>query len=324
MRSGPIFTYRVIPLINGLLAQRGIDGAALVETAGLSPDALRGEIMAPLGRIAHFLELAADALHCQLGLDLATKNSPGLFGVPEFLVRSAPTIGGALRVLAEAAALVNPVLHFAFDDSADEGIVRFEIPGHRDTLGRELNEYTVAYLQKLLSDVLDGDFPLRRAWFSHGRTHDAVDVARRLGCDVAYQARDCGFAVSSEVLARAPRTADAPLFKFMLDQARAQLERWGTDDIVSQAVRVIEVRLGHGDVALAAVASAMATTPRSLQRRLGEAGTTYRGVVSYVRRRRYAELHKAGKRDVDIAPLLGFGDVQAMKRSLADDDAGDE
>jgi AraC-like DNA-binding protein len=298
----------MIPLINGMLAERGIDGAALAERAGLSSGS---EIMAPLGRIAEFLELAADALGTQLGLDLASKT--GLFGVPEFLVRSAPTISVALQALTDAAALVNPALRFSFDD---KGIVRFEIAGQRDTLGRELNEYTVAYLQRLFGDVLDGGLPLVRAWFSHSRARNALEPARRLGCDVRYQAVDCGFEVGQDVLRRSPRTADAPLFKFMLEQARAQLARFGTVDIVSHVARVIEVRLGHGDVGLAALASAMATTSRSLQRRLGEAGTTYRGVLTFVRRRRYGELHRAGMRDTEIAAQLGFSDVQAMRRSL--------
>lgn len=313
----------MIPVINGLLAQRGIDGAALVQTAGLPAEALRGEIMAPLGRIEHFLELAAEALDCELGLDLATKNSPGLFGVPEFLVRSAPMIGIALRALVDAAALVNPVLLFAFDEGETEAIARFEIEGRRDTLGRELNEYTVAYVQRRFADVLDGEFPLLRAWFTHSRTRNALVPAQRLGCDVRYQARDCGFAVSREVLERAPRTADAPLFNFMLEQARAQLGKLGTSDIVSHVVRIIEARLPRGDVALAAVANVMATTPRSLQRHLGEAGTTYRGVLAYVRRRRHAELRKAGLRDTEIATQLGFADVQTMKRSLAEADDGE-
>jgi AraC-like DNA-binding protein len=310
----------MIPHINGLLAQRGADGAALIRAAGLPNEALRGEITAPLGRIEKFLELAADALECELGLDLATKNAPGVYGIPELLVRSAPEIRLALRALTDAAALVNPVLLFHFEEDGEEGVFRFEILGRRDTLGRQLNEYTVAYVQRTFAAILDGGFPLRRAWFSHGRTRNVDEPAQRLGCDVRYQAHDCGFAVSPGILGLAPRTAEAPLFNFLREQARAQLATLASDDFVSQVVHVIEVRLAHGDVGLAAVASAMATTARSLQRHLGDAGTTYRDVLAYVRRRRHDQLRKAGLREVDIATRLGFSDVQAMKRSLADDD----
>jgi AraC-like DNA-binding protein len=136
---------------------------------------------------------------------------------------------------------------------------------------------------------------------------------------VRFQAADCGFAVARDVLARRPLTSDPPLHEFLLGQARAQLGRIGPVDIVSQVARVIEVRLPAGEVGAADVARAMATTVRSLQRHLADAGTAYRDVLMHVRLRRRAELRQGGVSEPEVARQLGFADARSMRRSLDDD-----
>ena len=310
-------------MISGALAQRAIDSNPLLAEAGLPGDALRGEITAPLARIQKFLELAGAALGSSMfGLDLAERIPSGAYGVAEFLVRSASTVEDGLRVLCDFAVLVNPVLRFHYAAEADVGEVHFSVAAQRDTLGCELNEYTIAYLVKQFSTVLGGSMPLARVWFSHGRKKDADTVAQRFGTHVRFQAADCGFAVTREVAARKLPTADQVLHDFLLGQARAQLGRIGPVDIVTQVARVIEVRLPTGEVGAADVAKAMATTVRSLQRHLADAGTAYRDVLAHVRTRRREELRQGGVGEADIARQLGFADARSMRRSL--DEAGDE
>jgi hypothetical protein len=62
----------------------------------------------------------------------------------------------------------------------------------------------------------------------------------------------------------------------------------------------------------------MATTVRSLQRHLGDAGTTYRDVLAHVRRIRRTELAHGGFGERDIARRLGFADARSMRRSFDD------
>ena len=316
-QTGSLFTFRMIPMISGMLASRGVDAVELVREAGLPPESVRGEITAPLVRIQRFIELAARRLEAPLfGLDLAERVPSGAFGITEFVVRSAPTVQRGLESLCELSALINPMLAFRLVTDVREARLHWAIPAQRDTLGCHLNEYTNAYLLRQFGIVLDTPIPLERAWFSHTRRTHAGDVARRLACPTELGAADCGFAVSREVLASRMRTADEPLFDFLLGQARAQLAHLGTHDVVSQVVRVLEVRLAHGDVSAAATAKAMATTLRSLQRHLAEAGTSYRDVLAHVRLRRRAELARSGLSETEIARQLGFADARSMRRSL--------
>ena len=321
--SGVLFTFRMIPVISAELARRSIDSHPLIAEAGLPDAALRGEITAPLTRIQKFIDLAGAALGTDVfGLDLAERVPSGAYGVAEFLVRSAATVEDGLRVITNFATLINPVLRFHLSVEADAGELHLAIAAQRDTLGCELNEYTIAYLVKQFSTVLGHPVPLTRVWFSHGRKRGADTVAKRFGTHVRFQATDCGFAVSREVLTHRMPTADAALHEFLLEQARAQLGRVGPVDIVTQVARVIEVRLPVGDVGAADVATAMATTVRSLQRHLADAGTAYRDVLAHVRTRRREELRQGGVAEPEIARLLGFADARSMRRSL--DESADD
>src|SRR3954470_8560719 len=54
-RGGPLFTFRLIPVIAAILARRGVDVAGLLEEAGLPLAAMRGEVTAPLSRMQDFI-----------------------------------------------------------------------------------------------------------------------------------------------------------------------------------------------------------------------------------------------------------------------------
>ena len=315
--TGVLFTFRMIPMISAELARRSIDSNPLLAEAGLPGDALQGEITAPLTRIQRFIDLAAAALGTEMfGLDLAERIPSGAYGVAEFLVRSAATVEAGLRVITDFATLINPVLRFHFGVEADAGELHLTVAAQRDTLGCHLNEYSIAYLVRQFSMVLGQPMPLARVWFSHRRRRDADTVAKRFGAHVRFQAADCGFAVTRDVLARRMPTADQVLHDFLLGQARAQLGRVGPVDVVTQVARVIEVRLPQGEVGAADVAKAMATTVRSLQRHLSDAGTAYRDVLAHVRTRRREELRQGGVAEGEIARQLGFADARSMRRSL--------
>ena len=325
MSTASLFSFRMVPIISSMLQMRRIDAQALILESGLPPEAMHGEIIAPLARVQAFIDAAATRIGAPLfGMDLAERIPQGAFGITEFLMRSAPSVERSLSVLCEFGALINPVLDFRFVKQDGEGLFHYAVPSQRDALGCHLNEYTTMLLIRQFSAVLGERVPIVRAWFAHGRRTHAEDVAARLGCSVNFQAADCGVAVAGAWLEKTAPTADAPLFEFLLMQARAQLENMGSRDIISQVARVIETRLPSGSLSGSEVAAAMATTLRSLQRHLSEAGTSYREVLQHVRLRRRAELMRTGLAPAEIAQRLGFSNVSSMRRSLDEDADTDE
>jgi hypothetical protein len=201
--SSVLFSFRMVPVISSMLAMRRIDTGALLREAGLPREALHGEVIAPLSRVQKFIDLAAARGGMPLlGLELADRVPAGAFGLTEFLMRSTPNVEAALRVSCEFSPLINPMLEFRYVRHRDAGCVHFAIASQRDVLGRHLNECTLGLAVRQFSSVLGERLTLERAWFAHGRRTQAGDVAARLGCDVAFEAPDCGFALSRAWLAR--------------------------------------------------------------------------------------------------------------------------
>ena len=312
-KTGLLFTLRLIPVIGTMLARRGISAEPILSGCGVPLDAMRGEITAPLKRVQAFMIRAAEALGTDLfGLELAEAMPSGTYGVAEFLMRSAPTLDAALHTLCEFSSLINPIANMRMIGAE----FHYAVASERDMLGEHLNEFSISYIVRQFKAIQGSAMPLESVWFAHERRTSGDDVARRFGCPARFHATDCGFSVTRDVLATEMRTADPLLYQFLLQQARAQLARAGEVDIVTHLVRVLETRLAHGRLGTTEVARAMAMTPRTLQRQLADAGTSFRAVLAHVRMRRRAELLEAGLGDAAIARHLGFSDVRAMRRSI--------
>jgi AraC-like DNA-binding protein len=313
-----LFSFRQLPTVAAMLAERGLALDALMTEAGFRAPAAT-EVTAPLYKVQVLLELVAEKLaNPMFGLDLAARLPEGAFGVTEFVVRTSPTIEHALRAMCELSPLINPALDMRYiaDELGCE--IRFSYSDEREALGDILNEYTIGYIARQFSIVLGRPLPLVRAWFAHARSNGHDEIARRLGCPVTFFAADCGLAVASDVIHQTTPAGNEALYKFLLAQGRAQLATVGKHDVISQVTRAIEARIAEPNLSAQTIASALELSQRSLQRQLTEAGTTYRALLASIRRRRRDELDRAGLSDGEIATRLGFANAKTMRRSLDD------
>ena len=88
-------------------------------------------------------------------------------------------------------------------------------------------------------------------------------------------------------------------------------------DVAESVRRAIEQLLGSGEVSLSRIARDMATSPRSLQRRLAREETHFGAVVDQVRERlarRY--LRDKERTTTEVALLLGFADLSSFSRAF--------
>lgn len=63
------------------------------------------------------------------------------------------------------------------------------------------------------------------------------------------------------------------------------------------------------------IARALAMTPRTLQRRLREEGTTFRGVLDELRLRLTAHPSAARRTQADMSTMLGYAEASAFRRA---------
>src|SRR5205814_3216797 len=110
-------------------------------------------------------------------------------------------------------------------------------------------------------------------------THDPRDITeyqRVFGCPVRAAASWNGWAVSKSALQVPLRRRDPALGRFLESQAAEIIARQPKDgDVREEVIRILTTQATVGDLSLDTVARRLAITPRTLQRRLAQAGTSF-------------------------------------------------
>ena len=95
------------------------------------------------------------------------------------------------------------------------------------------------------------------------------------------------------------------------------VEAPSTAPFVERVREAVERELGTGSLGVATLSRTLGTSSRTLQRRLGEIGLSFRDVVDEVRERRArAYLTDPALSTTDIARLLGYAEVSAFLRAF--------
>lgn len=312
----PLFIFRLTPLVLALAELDAAATDALLAECGLPASATRGAITAPLSRVERLVEEAARRSSKRpFGVALARAVPFGTYELAELLVRTAPDLERGLRELERHASLINPVGRFEVRETADETELHYFVHGTADALGATMNEFTFAYLHRALDDVTPGGLPLSRVWFSHRASEDAPALRACFGVDVTYGARTCGLSIPRGSSPTPLRTADPVVFAFLAKQGQERLRALGDRSAAAVVVDVIESQLGFAAADLDAVSARLGQTPRTVQRRLGDEGTTFREVLEDARKRRAEAMLADGMPFATIAEALGFSGVRSFRRA---------
>lgn len=141
-------------------------------------------------------------------------------------------------------------------------------------------------------------------------------LRRLFRCPIVFGTGRHALVVRSEDMhRRSPRANPA-----MLALVSSRLDNAGgtAEGVLAQVARSVRAKLAGGEASLAEVAAAMALSPRTLQRRLGEHGTTFAEILMDVRMQVAREYFASGHRHglEDLARRLGYGDASAASRFL--------
>jgi AraC-like DNA-binding protein len=310
------------------LRANGIDTAALVARFGLlAAEASDDGIVLSIDRLEAFTDAAARvAGDPALGVHVAEWLPVGSHGLLEYCWRNAPTAGAALAYAAKHFAVFRNASGTFFETTRAGARFFRRVDGAPRGMGRHANEFFVTTTLLQMRELTRTPFVPVRAFFAHARPSDVSELVRVVGtANLVFGAGDSGIDLEHALVAAPIPTADGALLAML---GRYVHERLGLDlpgangddaapellDLVRQAVRV---RLPHGEPELAALAAACRTSPRTLQRRLGAAGTSLKRVIDEVR----SELSRAAleHEDVAVAELaerLGYDDAKSFLRAF--------
>ncbi|KYF67575.1 AraC family transcriptional regulator [Sorangium cellulosum] len=319
----PIRSQLVGPVLAYVRA-RGGDVERLLRVFSLSPSAEADpEVTVPLSSLqALFDDAEREARDPFLGLNVAACIPRGRWHLIEYSARSAPTLREALARVARYISLFSEHVVVSFDERSGEGVIAQRIPGRPLCLGRHGNEFFAASLLLQARAAAGADLVPGRVFFAHPAPPDISEIVRRFGAArVEFGAERNGFALPSAVLGRPLASADPALLSLLDGYAeRALVERGGpggSAKLLGQVRQTTRAMLCQGRPTMRDVARALRMSPRTLQRRLEDEGTSFQEILEKLREE-LARAHVVeGKMPLgEIAFLLGFAELGPFVRAF--------
>lgn len=160
---------------------------------------------------------------------------------------------------------------------------------------------------------------MRAEYASLTHTPDDVgEMEQALGCPIRVQSHWLGFALSREAWELPLRRRDPVLHSILYRNAEELAARLPeTDTVVAELRRILVNRIAQGDSDIELIARSMATSVRSLQRRLAAAGTSYQEVLDSTRREAAGRhLADCAFSITEVAYLLGYSEPAAFHRAF--------
>ncbi|WEN13421.1 AraC family transcriptional regulator ligand-binding domain-containing protein [Rhodanobacter sp. AS-Z3] len=270
--------------------------------------------------MAHWVELLRRASQHMddplLGLRIGQTIEPRHLGTLGFLLQSLPTLGAAMQKLQRYQRLVydqTPMLQLVEADYVD--LVWGIDQGQPGSLADDTSITALIYYCRAIAA---GPVIPQYVQFVNPAPRNCAAYRAAYGCPVEFTAPVTRVRFSSATLALPLRAANADLSTLMERQTEQLLALWPTPDepFVAHIRTAIGALLHDGEPTLPRVAERLAVTPRTAQRHLQQAGTSFRTELETVRRQ-MAEIYLRDARlsVADIALLLGYSEHSALTRS---------
>jgi AraC-like DNA-binding protein len=297
-----------------VLPQLGYDLNALLASAGLqredveNPDA----VIAPRACAAVFAAAHRARRVPNLALQLAVHTPVGTTPLLDYLIVSSNSVGQGLERLARYLRLVNPGIRLVVHEGSDPVRVVVERAG-----GAFETELTVALSLVRFRRETDEQLQAVHACFMH-EPGDVAEYAEVLGCPIRVKASWNGWALPKAAMSLPLRRRDPALREWLERQAADILARMPTSGDARDEVRsVLSSQLTAGDLRIDVVARRLATTPRTLQRRLSRAGTSFE-VLCDDARKEAAQTYLADTTlsIAEVTYLLGYSEPTAFHRAF--------
>lgn len=312
-----ITRFRLSALTAARLDERAISAREVLRRASLPSDLLQQDkIILTTDQLFAFWRAVGDTSRTPaIGLALGSDDRIEGFDIASLAALSAPTLNEALERLARYKRIVSPE-EIQISRGADESAVTFRWLLAKTDAPPALIDMYFAWIAMLARRGTAGAVNPLRVEFARERRDEGV-YESHFGCAVAFNAPADAIVFRTRDLPQRFSAQQANLFDGLAperDGAPAGHER----DVRHRVRAALQRLLASGRPELPDVARALASSGRTLQRRLAELGVTYQQVVEDARRdlaRHY--LQHSTLELAEVSYLLGYDDANSFFRAFA-------
>jgi AraC-like DNA-binding protein len=303
---------------------RSLDAIGQTDTLLAAHGLSRGQLADPyapasLSRYVALFEAGAAALgDPMIGLKLGVEVRPADLGPLGLLFTAAPTPRAAVARFSELLAALQGGTQAILQRKGEFSAWTYRIDDPGIWPRRQDSEFSVAAICGLLWAVAGPGLRPAEVQFEHDAPQTIVAHERLFKSPLRFGQSANRLIFANADLDRKLATADTGL-ALVLERHVADLLREPDegDDLVQAVRRLIGTQLGQDKITTETVAASLGLSPRTLQRRLGEANTSVRQLLRE-HRQAMAQLRVGTTRlpQSEIAEALGYADSTAFWRAF--------
>ena len=314
--------YKLAALVE-VLSEQGITPEASLSGTGLSRDSLTQP--QTLTSVRHYITVCYNAL--QLSKNPETPFRVGsriplsAYGMYGFALVCSPTIREYFQVAVKYHRLATPLLSMTWREKKDSVSWVFAMnpaDTHPGSLVRFLLEQQLTQITTHLRTIVEPDRcrPICAA-FPYAAPRHLNLYKRYFGCQLQFGRPECELFYPRSLLSEKPHMAHALTSKLMRDTCDRILGEVKTSTgIAGEVYQIIASTPGHSP-SMEDVAKRLATTVRSLHRRLRAEGTSFTQILDDLRCNLAKEYLRSTKLSTeDISELVGFSEAANFRHAF--------
>jgi len=299
------------------LASLGVDVDRVLSHAGI----LRSRFEGARAKVsvaeffAFWRSLEAMGGSADLGLRIGTRAAPHQLDVSSLAAIHSENLGDALAKFARYKRVVCGE-QISVATSKGEARIRFQWVHVEDALPLMLVDTTFASLATLAAQGIGAPVTPLRVELARRRSNEGA-LKRAFGCPILFDAPVDQLVLDAKLLARPFVTRNADVVAMLVPALESALAESASRSIADDLRAFLRQRMTGEHHSLQEASRAMSMSARTLQRRLGELGTSYQMILDDVRRDASRRLLQSTDLDAgEIAFLLGFEQLNSFSRAF--------
>lgn len=251
-----------------------------------------------------------------LGLSAASVWEPRADHLVVLLLTSAEKLGAGLEASFRYQELLSHGRVLTIGRDCEHNAVYFNKIEHELPLTVHEHEFLAVILLKVLRFATDGRFKAKEIQFEHPYRGDIQKYTRAFGCSVTFGHARSRMLIDDENWNLPLAHGNVALHGQLRSVAaglHSDLESHHFIDLVRDRINAL---LARGQSSIESVASSLHMTPRTLQRRLQEDGTTFRALVDATRRSILVACYERKETAEETMRHAGYTNHRSFRRAL--------
>jgi len=292
-----------------------IDPAKMLKSMGFPARGLTDpDIRIPSGGVRRLLEASAAAAGIDdFGLRLAERGGLSNLGPVALVAREQPTVGAAMEALARYIHIHNESVRLRIEHDGNIVIIAPVLLLGRPVPARQSAELVLGVTYRILSAFLGPGWRPLDVHFAYPAPRNRDTYRRFFNCNVAFGAEFDAIVCPAVDMDRPMAAADASMARYAQSYVETIAARSASFD--GKVRELVAALLPTGQCSLERVARHLGCDGRTVQRRLGERGMSFSGLVDAQRAETVVRLIEDKARSLPaVAELLGFSAQSALAR----------